>query len=58
VVAGALIHHSLTGVPGPIGVRVKGGDMLEVGFRRDGETFHDVTLTGPADFVFEGQVKI
>ncbi len=58
VVASALIHHLLTGTASPISVRVRGGDVLEVGFRRDGETFRDVTLTGPADFVFEGTVAI
>ena len=58
VVASALIHHLLTGAAAPVSVRVQGGDVLEVGFRREGEAFHDVTLTGPADFVFEGSATI
>jgi diaminopimelate epimerase len=58
VVASALIHHLLTGAASPVGVRVQGGDVLEVGFRREGDTFHEVTLTGPADFVFEGQTRL
>lgn len=58
VVASALIHHLLSGAASPIGVRVQGGDVLQVGFRREGDGFRDVTLTGPADFVFEGRVAI
>jgi diaminopimelate epimerase len=59
MVACALIHHLLHGAPSPIQVDVAGGDTLEIGFETapDG-TFHNVTLTGPADFVFEGEVEI
>ena len=56
MVACALIHHHRTGSPGPISVRVKGGDTLRVGFTREGDTFRNVTLFGPADFVFTGQI--
>ena len=59
MVACALMHHLLTGAPSPIKVDVKGGDTLEIGFGKTGEsTFADVTLTGPADFVFEGDIEI
>jgi diaminopimelate epimerase len=58
MVACALIHHELTGVPSPVAVKVKGGDTLEVGFAKMGEEYHQVTLFGPADFVFQGKVKI
>ena len=55
----ALIHHLLTGAASPVKVDVADGDTLEVGFRRkeDG-SFTDVTLTGPAGFVFEGDIEI
>lgn len=57
VVASALIHHLHTGAPSPIQVRVRGGDTLEVGFQiQDGHPT-SVTLTGPADFVFEGSLE-
>jgi diaminopimelate epimerase len=53
------MHHLLTGAPSPIQVDVKGGDTLEIGFEKTGEaTFTKVTLTGPADFVFEGEIEI
>lgn len=59
MVACALIHHLLTGTPSPIKVDVAGGDTLEIGFEKTGEqTFRNVTLTGPADFVFEGEIDI
>ncbi|MBN8460831.1 MAG: diaminopimelate epimerase [Verrucomicrobia bacterium] len=59
MVASALIHHLLTGAPSPIKVDVEGGDTLEIGFEKtpDGG-FRNVTLTGPADFVFEGDIEV
>lgn len=59
MVACALIHHLLTGAPSPIKVDVAGGDTLEIGFETSGDqSFRKVTLTGPADFVFEGEIEI
>jgi len=57
VVASALVFATMEKVSGTIGVRVRGGNELTVGFdRRDGG-FCNVTLTGPADFVFEGTIE-
>lgn len=59
MVACALVHHLLTGAPSPIKVDVAGGDTLEIGFEKSGDqSFTKVTLTGPADFVFEGEIDI
>ncbi len=59
MVASALVHHLLTGAPSPIKVDVEGGDTLEIGFEKSGDqSFKNVTLTGPADFVFEGEIDI
>ncbi len=59
MVACALMHHLLTDAPSPVKVDVKGGDTLEIGFEKvDGQSFQNVTLTGPADFVFEGDIEI
>lgn len=59
MVASALVHHLLTGAPSPIKVDVEGGDTLEIGFEKTGDQgFKNVTLTGPADFVFEGEIEI
>lgn len=54
----ALVHHLLTGATSPVKVDVAGGDTLEIGFVADGQSFSDVTLSGPADFVFEGAIEI
>ncbi len=59
MVASALVHHLLTGAESPVKVDVAGGDTLLIGFEKTGETtFSNVTLTGPADFVFEGEIEI
>ncbi|MEY2599491.1 MAG: hypothetical protein RLZZ142_1750 [Verrucomicrobiota bacterium] len=58
VVASAIIHHLLHNAPAPILVSVKGGDTLAVSFQRTGDQIHSVTLTGPADFVFEGSLVL
>jgi diaminopimelate epimerase len=58
VVASALIFAALMNVNGPIGVLVRGGNELQVGFDKAGDQFRNVTLTGPADFVFEGTIDV
>ncbi len=59
VVAAALIHHLESGTPSPISVRVAGGDVLEVAFSEPTPgNFESVTLTGPADFVFDGRITL
>ena len=59
MVAAALVHHLLTGAESPVKVDVEGGDTLVIGFEKTGDTtFANVTLTGPADFVFEGEIEI
>ena len=54
----ALIHAELTGAPSPVSVKVAGGDTLSIGFTKNGEAYQNVTLTGPADFVFEGTLTL
>ena len=58
VVASALIFAAMKKVDGPIGVLVRGGNELQVGFEKTGDQFRNVTLTGPADFVFEGTIEV
>jgi diaminopimelate epimerase len=59
MVACSLIHHLLTKEKSPVKVDVAGGDTLEIGFKPEtNQTFSNVTLTGPADFVFEGDIQI
>jgi diaminopimelate epimerase len=58
VIAAALIFARLTGARSPVTVRVRGGEVLLVGFEADGDGWKNVTLTGPAEFVFEGSTEI
>ena len=59
MVACAVIHHLLHGAPAPIKVDVQGGETLLIGFEGNaGGGFCKVTLTGPADFVFEGDIEL
>jgi diaminopimelate epimerase len=58
VVASALVFAATENVKGPVSVLARGGDELQVGFKKTGEQFKNVTLTGPAEFVFEGTIKI
>lgn len=58
VSAAALITAKLHGCGSPVRVRVLGGDDLAVAFESDGDAFANVQLTGPAEFVFSGQIEI
>jgi len=58
VVASALIFGATEAVDGPINVLVRSASELTVGFKRGGNEFRDVTLTGPAEFVFEGTIEL
>ena len=58
MVACALIFGELTGVASPVKVKVRGGDTLEVAWGKAGESWRNVTLTGPADFTFDGEIAL
>ena len=58
VVASALIFAATENAAAPVSVLVRGGDELQVGFEKSGAQFKSATLTGPADFVFEGAIEI
>jgi diaminopimelate epimerase len=58
VTASAIIASKLHGFASPITVKVQGGDTLEVSFKEENGAFTAVHLTGPADFVFDGEIEI
>ncbi len=59
ITACALVHNLLTGASSPIKIDVQGGESLSIGFEPGpDQTFSKVTLSGPADFVFDGQITI
>lgn len=55
MVACALMHHQLNDAPLPVRITVRGGDTLLVDFDRNADgDIENATLTGPAEFTFEG----
>ena len=58
MVACAIIHDQLTECGNPINVHVKGGDTLKVEWQLEDMNHHRVTLTGPAEFVFDGKINV
>jgi diaminopimelate epimerase len=58
MVACALIAHALHRFASPVSVKVRGGDTLRVGFEEHGADYRNVTLHGPADFVFQGETQV
>ena len=58
VVASAIVFAASKNVSGPIDILVRGGDTLQVDFSREGDRFQNVTLSGPADFVFDGAIDL
>ena len=58
VSASGMISAHLNNWPSPVRVDVLGGDQLGVGFSQEGDVFSSVQLTGPAEFVFTGNVEI
>ncbi|MEM1059791.1 MAG: diaminopimelate epimerase [Verrucomicrobiota bacterium] len=58
VSAGAIIAHLVEDAALPVRVQVRGGDLLAVNFSRDGDRIHDVSLRGPADISFTGEINL
>jgi diaminopimelate epimerase len=58
VVAAVLISHLEHGFKAPVRVRVQSGRLLAVGFTREGGAFRNVTLLGPAETTFEGDIDV
>ncbi|CAN5423083.1 diaminopimelate epimerase [soil metagenome] len=58
VVASAILFAANENASGPIDVLVRGGDTLQVDFTRSGDRFTEITLTGPAAFVFDGEIEL
>ncbi len=58
VTAAALVCAKLKGFGSPVRVKVQSGETLEVGFREEAARLTDIALTGPAEFVFEGNLEL
>jgi diaminopimelate epimerase len=58
VTASALVASRVHQFPSPVEVQVQGGDLLQVSFTEKNGNFDNVSLTGPAEFVFEGTTNL
>jgi len=58
VTASALISARVHKFGSPVRVQVQGGDQLVVGFQDRNGGFTGVSLTGPAEFVFDGRIGL
>jgi diaminopimelate epimerase len=58
VVASALVAHRVAHLALPLQLQVRGGDVLTVDAHDDGDSFRDVTLSGPAVETFRGEVRV
>lgn len=57
ITAGAIIAALNNKVKPPVQATCRHGDILEVDFKLRGNNITDVTLSGPAEYVFEGTIK-
>lgn len=58
VTAVGIVSHLVHNAPLPVRIKVKGGDTLQVNFKREGDSLRDVTLRGPATIVFQGEIEL
>ena len=58
VSAAAMITSHIQNISPPISVQVQGGDILTVDFQASESGFSNVKLTGPAEFVYTGEIEI
>ncbi len=56
-VAGALIGACTLGLRSPVRVRTAGGEVLTIGFEREGNRFHTVYQEGEARVVYDGFIR-
>ena len=57
-VASALISYVNDDLKPPIKLRVKSGDILEVDFKIENQNVKELSLTGPAEIIFNGELSI
>ena len=57
-VASAVVLYRNGLINKPVKLSAKSGDQLVVDFKFDGQNFDDVSLTGPAKVVFNGEITI
>lgn len=57
ITACAIIAALMNRVTPPVSVKCRHGDTLEVDFKKSGDNVEDITLLGPAEHVFQGEIQ-
>jgi len=57
-IASAIVSHLYKQTPVPTRVRTRSKEILEVGFKKEGNSIREVTLTGSADMVYSGKIAL
>jgi len=57
-IATAIVSNLYKQTPVPTRVRTRSKEILEVGFKREGGNFREITLTGSADIVYSGRISV
>lgn len=55
--ATALAAAHIYGFTSPVTIRTKSKDLLHISFKKNGDSYSDIILTGPAEQIFEGSFK-
>jgi diaminopimelate epimerase len=58
VTASGILAHVVKGMPQPISITVQSGAVLKVNFLQKGDSFEQVTLQGPAERTFTGEIEL
>lgn len=58
VTAAAILANYIKKMPTPILVGVKSQRVLKINFKSSGDNFEDVTMQGPAEFIFQGEITV
>lgn len=58
VTAVALVAHSVLELTSPVDMTVRSGKRLRVSFQSEGQGVENVRLSGPAEFIYEGEIDV
>jgi len=56
-VASAIIASIKYGFEPPVNLLTRGGEVLTVDFKKNGERFENISLTGPVEIIYSGEIQ-
>lgn len=54
----ALMANIIYQLPPPINIKTRSNDILKINFNGQGNAITNISMTGPAQFIYQGQLKI